>query len=277
MDHSAHLSHFRNETLAFEKAVERVVAGAGEGPLPLVPSCPGWSASDLLVHLGGVHRFVGRILRDRLTAPPDPTDLSLFELPEDPATRGAWPLPERAPNRGPLTRPVTDWFAQGARQLADLFRELGPEEPVWTWSADPGRHTSGFWLRMQAIELAIHRWDAEGATGTPGPVDAALAADAVPQSLEVMAPFRRAVAAAPPGAGERYRFRRTDGPGSWTVTLSGDLVHVEPDAAGPAHVEAAGTASDLMLFLWRRIPADDLETTGDKELLAHWFTLVPPL
>ncbi|MFD7624932.1 maleylpyruvate isomerase family mycothiol-dependent enzyme [Streptomyces sp. NPDC059851] len=277
MDHTECLSHFRSETLAFEKAIGRAVAEAGEGPLPLVPSCPGWSPSDLLGHLGAVHRFVGRILRDRLAEAPDPTDPSLFDLPEDPAARAAWPLPEQAPNRGPLPQEVTDWFGQGARRLAHLFHELGPEVPVWTWSADRSQHTSGFWLRMQTIELAIHRWDAEGAAGTPGPVDPDVAADAVPQTFEVMAPFRRAVGAAPPGVGERYRFRRTDGPGSWTVTFSGDLVRVERGTTGTAPVQAAGTASDLMLFLWQRIPADDLEVTGDKELLARWFTLVPPL
>ncbi|MFE2546983.1 hypothetical protein ACFXGI_00225 [Streptomyces sp. NPDC059355] len=87
---------------------------------------------------------------------------------------------------------------------------------------DSTDRTSGFRLRMQTIEPAVHRRDARSATGAPEPVDAAIAADAVPQTFETTAPFRRAAAGAPPGAGERYRFRRTDGPGSWTVTFSGD-------------------------------------------------------
>ncbi|MEV0412752.1 hypothetical protein AB0I68_18585 [Streptomyces sp. NPDC050448] len=42
-------------------------------------------------------------------------------------------------------------------------------------------------------------------------------------------------------------------------------------------VEAAGTASDLMLFLWRRITASALRVTGDADLMPHYFTLVPPV
>ncbi len=277
MDHNERLTHFQDETRAFEKAIQRAFAEAGEGPMPLVPPCPGWSAADLMGHLGLVHRFVGRILRDRLAEAPDHTDLSLYEIPEDPAVREAWPRPENAPHRGPAPQELTDWFAQGARTLEAGFRELGPDVPVWTWSPEPAHRTSGFWLRMQTIELAIHRWDAERATGPGSPVAAAVALDAVPQSFEVMAPFRRAMTSAPAGAGERYRFSRTDGPESWTVTFSGDRVLVTPDVAGPVDVEAAGTASDLLLFLWQRIPAEDLRITGDGRLLDHWFTLVPPI
>ncbi|MEV0412753.1 maleylpyruvate isomerase N-terminal domain-containing protein [Streptomyces sp. NPDC050448] len=179
MDHSRSLSHFRNETLAFENAIRRAIAEAGDGPVPLVPSCPGWSAADPLGHLGTVHRFVGRILRDRLSEPPDHSDLTIFGIPDDPAVRAAWPKPETEPNH------------------------------------------------MQTIEPAVHRWDAESATGTSGPIDAEIAVDAVPQTFETMAPFRRAGTGPPAGAGERYGFRRTDGPESWTVTFSGERVLME--------------------------------------------------
>ncbi|MFE2474352.1 maleylpyruvate isomerase N-terminal domain-containing protein [Streptomyces sp. NPDC059389] len=277
MDHATRLSHFRSETSAFEQAVRRAIDDAGDTPVALVPSCPGWSVADLVGHLGSVHRFVAHILRERLPQAPDHTDPTIFGIPQDPAVRAAWPKPEGGPYRGPVPQELTAWFAQGARRLEALFGELGPDVPVWTWSVDPADRTSGFWLRMQTIELAVHRWDARSATGTPEPVDAAVAADAVPQTFETMAPFRRAAAGAPAGAGERYRFRRTDGPGSWTVTFAGDRVLVERGAAGPVDVEAAGTASDLMLFLWRRIPASALRVTGDAQLLPHYFTLVPPL
>ncbi|KPI33741.1 Conserved hypothetical protein CHP03083 [Actinobacteria bacterium OV450] len=277
IEHSTRLSRFRNETAAFEKAVRRAIDDAGDTPVPLVPSCPGWSVADLVGHLGSVHRFVARILRERLSEAPDHTDPTIYDIPQDPAVRAAWPKPEGVPNRGPVPPALTEWFEQGARRLEALFRELGPDVPVWTWAADSTDRTSGFWLRMQTLELAVHRWDAQSATGAPQPVDAVIAADAVPQTFETMAPFRRAAAGGRAGAGERYRFRRTDGPGSWTVTFSGDLVQVEHGATGTVDVEAAGTASDLMLFLWRRIPASALRVTGDAELLPHYFTLVPPV
>jgi uncharacterized protein (TIGR03083 family) len=166
---------------------------------------------------------------------------------------------------------LVDWFHDGAAILHGLFRDRDPDEAVWTWSQE---HTVGFWARMQSIEAAIHRWDAEIAVGAPNPVDAELAADAVAQTFTVMAPFRRATQQAPAGAGERYRFRQTDGTGVWTVRFDGDDIDI---GTGPGDVELAGSASDLMLFLWQRIPADWLDVTGDRDVLDRYFALVPPV
>ncbi len=270
MDHTDRISLFRSEAAAFEQAVRRALYPGG--PPPLVPSCPDWSVSDLIGHLGGVQRYVAHLLRERLQERPDPSDLSQYGLPADPAALAAWPQPERAPNREPVPDALTAWFTQGAEQLATMFGEVGPDLPVWTWGPE---RTSGFWLRMQVIELAVHRWDAESATGTQGPLDPALATDAVSQTFEVMAPARRSWWASPAGKGERYRFRRTDGPESWTVVFSADEVLLEHGSTAPVDVEAAGSASDLALFLWGRLTAPALKVTGDDTLLPHWFTLVP--
>ncbi|MFG2874392.1 maleylpyruvate isomerase family mycothiol-dependent enzyme [Streptomyces sp. NPDC048337] len=266
-----HVARFHSEVAAFEAAIHRAI-GAGR-PAPLVPSCPGWSVSDLVGHLGGVHRYVAHILRGALTAAPDHTDRALYGLPSDPVVLAAWPMPDRAPNLEPVPPALTDWFTEGARALEDLFRDTDPDVPVWTWSTE---QSAAFWLRTQTIEAAVHRWDAEGATGEPAPMDPELAADAVPHTFDVAAPYRRAVRQAPPGTGERYRFRQTDGPGDWTVHAEGDLWRVGSDG-GPADVELAGTASDLMLFLWNRIPASALTVSGNEYLVSRWFELVPPI
>jgi uncharacterized protein (TIGR03083 family) len=260
---------FHREITAFEAAARRA---AQRDAAPLVPSCPGWSMADLVLHLGGVHRFVARIIGDGLTEPPDVTDVAVFALPED---RAGWPSPEGGPHRGPVPPGLVDWFADGARALEAHFRNGDPEQRVWTWSQE---RTAGFWWRMQTIEAALHRWDAEGANGTPpGPVETTLAADAVAQTFEVMAPARRAWKQAPPGAGERFRLRQTDGPGVWTVSFEGDTVRLGGDT-GPCDLELTGTASDLMLFLWQRLPADRLDgVRGDPAMADRYFTLVPPV
>lgn len=252
-----HTAHFRREVLAFERAVRPV------GEAPVVPSCPGWTVTDLIMHLGWVHRFVAKIVDERLAVPPEG---GFADLPGESST---WPDPAKAPNPGPVPGGLVDWFADGAARLGDLFAATPAGEPTWTWSSD---HTAGFWARMQAIEAALHRWDAQLATGTPDPMDPELAVDAVGQTFEVMAPARRRWKQAPPGQGERYLFRQTDGPGVWQVAFDGD--EVLTDADGPADAEVAGTASDLMLFLWRRIPAEGLGVTGD---VGRYFELVPPL
>jgi hypothetical protein len=58
-----YVAHFRCEVVAFEAAARVAVTAE---TAPLVPSCPGWSVSDLIMHLGGVHRFLTRIIGERL-------------------------------------------------------------------------------------------------------------------------------------------------------------------------------------------------------------------
>ncbi|MGK5628957.1 maleylpyruvate isomerase family mycothiol-dependent enzyme [Streptomyces sp. URMC 123] len=275
-----YVSHFRREVQAFEAAARRA---AEAERAPLVPSCPDWSVTDLVGHLGGVQRFVAHIVRERLQQPPDTVanliartpsadlDVGFLALPAD---RSGWPeSPEGAPHREPVPASLIDWFADGAAALAEQFTSAGPDVPVWTFGEE---RTTGFWQRIQAIEAAVHRWDAESALGAPRPFAADLAEDVVTHTFEVMAPARRAWTQAPPGAGERFRFRRTDGTRGWTVHFEGAEVRLT-DGTGPYDVELAGTASDLALFLWQRLPADRLEVTGDRKVLDRYFTLVPPV
>ncbi len=200
-----YVGHFRREVTAFEAAGR---AAAGYEAAPVVPSCPEWVATDLVLHLGVVHRYVARVISERMQQPPAGGDRSWLGLTEE--WRG-WLPPGHAPQRSPVPAGLLDWFHDGAADLKERFRAARPGEQVWTWSAD---HTVGFWQRMQAIEAAVHRWDAENAVGAAQPLDAALAADAIGQTFEVMAPMRRAVGKAPPGQGERFLFQRTDGPGT---------------------------------------------------------------
>jgi len=260
--------YFQREAAAFEAAARQA---AGAEAAPAVPSCPGWVLTDLVLHLGTVHRLVARLIGERMQQPPARGgDRSWLGLAEE---WGGWLPPGRAPEGSPLPGALLDWFGAGAADLAERFHAAEPGEPVWTWSAD---HSVGFWQRMQAIEAAVHRWDAENAVGTARPLDAALAADAVGQTFEVMAPMRRAVAKAPPGQGERFLFRRTDGPQTWAVRFDGESVRI--GAPGEPHdIQISGTASDLALFLWQRQVAGRLEVQGDASLLNGYFVLVPPL
>ncbi|MBH1938752.1 maleylpyruvate isomerase family mycothiol-dependent enzyme, partial [Streptomyces sp. AV19] len=238
-----HLPHFRREIRAFAAAARRAAADA-----PVVPSCPDWSVTDLVAHLGGVHRFVSRVVEDRLAEPPDTTDRAFLRLPAGSERRPA--SLEDGPHRGPVPAGLIEWFEEGAAELAEHFRETGPDEPVWSWTRE---RSTGFWLWVQSVEAALHRWDAENAIGAAAPLDADHAADAIGRHLGVVAPAWRARAQAPAGSGERLRFRRTDGPGEWTVSFEGDAIL---PAEGPCDAELSGTASDLLLFLWHRLPAD---------------------
>ena len=272
-----YVGHFQREAAALEAAARQAADGE---TAPAVPSCPGWVMTDLVLHLGMVHRLVGHLIGERMQQPPamgsDPSWLGLTE------EWSGWMPPGRAPEGSPVPAGLLDWFGAGAAALEEHFRAAQPGDPVWTWSPD---HSVGFWQRMQAIEAAVHRWDAENAVGTPRPLDATLAADAVAQTFEFMAPMRRAVAKAPPGQGERFLLRRTDGPERWAVQFDGDTVRLgeageageAADAGEQADIQISGTASDLALFLWQRRVAGPLEVEGDASLLSGYFVLVPPL
>lgn len=246
------IAHFERETTAFHRAA--LMAALPDDPPP-VPSCPDWTSEDLVRHLGRVHRVVNHIIVERLETPP-PDRRGPFEAPAD------------------LSRDdLADWFAEGATALAETFRTTDPDIVVWTWGGEPG---VAFWLRMQAIEAAVHRWDLEGAIGSPQPVDKELAADGVAQFLDVVLPFRRKTKSPPPMEGESYRFVQTDGEESWSIAL---------DPKGPrplgedeqADTELSGTASDLLLFLWHRIPGEPLLARGEAKALQRFFVLVPPV
>jgi uncharacterized protein (TIGR03083 family) len=264
MDYGAHLGR---DAAAFEAAARLAAAQPAQ---PQIPSCPGWAFTDLILHLGRVQRFVTRIVGERLQSPPDIADVPALALPAE-LTGLLSPRPATRSTQVPAK--LVDWFAAGAAGLVAEFTAAAPGERVWSWWTD---HTVGFWQRMQAIEAAVHRWDAQLATGRPDPVDPALAADAVSQTFEVMAPARRAWAQAPPGGGERFLFRRTDGDEVWAVRFTAAGIE-SADPAEPADVEAAATASDLALYLWHRIGPGRLTVAGDAGLLGRYFELVPPL
>lgn len=274
-----YVRHFGKESAAFEAAAQKA---AGDEVTPEVPSCPGWAMTDLVLHLGAVHRFVARVVGERMQQPPGNGDPARTGLPEEWAS---WLPPGRAPADSPVPAGLLDWFHEGAEALEERLFLASPDEPVWSWSED---RTVGFWQRAQAIEAAVHRWDAQKAVGDAATIDSALATDAVGQALETMVPLRRAEAKAPPGDGEQFRFRRTDGPQSWTVRFHGAAVLLGPashrdagadrhrDAGADRDIEIAGRASDLALFLWKRPVTGQLDILGNTRMLSRYFELVPP-
>jgi len=236
-----------------------------------VPSCLGWNVIDLVLHLGAVHRHAVKIVanHEREHVPISPDDLNWLQLAQ-PYLH--WLLSGQAPTDEPLPLEVLTWFEQGAALLQNVVYGADPREPVWTWAPDK---RVAHYQRMLAIETAIHRWDTQQAHGQAQPIGTALAHDGIDHTFDVMLPARRDWSQPRPSNGESYYFHQTDGDGEWTVRFNPDAVLVshEPDASA---VITSGTASDLFLFLWGRIPAQRLGVSGDAALLDLYFELVPP-
>lgn len=234
------------EGSALAAAVERA-RSAG------VPACPGWTVADLAVHVGVVHRWAAETVRTRATE----------------RVRGAmgrWGVPADRPD-------LADWVREGTRRLADALRAADDDEPVFTWGPPP---TVRFWLVRQAVETALHRWDAESAFCTPAPIDVEVAAEGLREWFGVFVPLARARSQRE-GSGETYHFHRTDGEGEWLVSFPAGTSAVEvraEHAKGDAAVR--GPAPALLLWLWHR-PTEGIETFGETGLLDRWFELLPPV
>ncbi|GIZ96006.1 hypothetical protein TTY48_06180 [Tsukamurella sp. TY48] len=207
-----------------------------------VPSCPGWTVRDLIVHLGAVHRWAATFL----VTGPDSTE------------RFA-PIEDDAPH-GPA---VTDWYRDRLTGLVDELRRHDPDEPARYFA---GRTTARFWMRRQAHETAVHRWDGENASAAAHPVDSLLAADGVAEWAEVFAPrfLSRGPGLPAELAGRTVHLHGTDrDDAEWTFTLAQDSLALAHGHA-KADVALRGDASDLYLALWRRVPLGALDIHGDR-------------
>lgn len=202
-----------------------------------VPGCPGWTSRDLVQHLGTVHRWAAAIVLSG----------QRIEVPK--------PL---------YGESLVEWYAGTATALLGALQAVDAAEPVPNFSRI--NETAGFFHRRQMHEVAVHVVDAAQALGLPEsewPVESRLAADGVDEVLHVFFP-RMTARGQVPDVRSRIRITATDTGQSWVIAPpSGEglppvLVHSSLDA--DSHVE--GTASDLYLALWRRVPAERL-TFGD--------------
>lgn len=248
------------------------MADAADGNLNApVPSCPNWLVADLVAHTGAVLRVWAYHIRERKQEPTGRFPLEILGgVPGIDAWAEAMMRGEQIP--APHDPELVPWFRVSAQQLEDALAGLGPDEPIWHWSDDNRAQAH---LRMMTFETTVHAWDAENARGAPPPIERRLALDGIAQTFEIMLPARRRWRQAPSGTGERYQFVPTDAEECWLLDFRPEGVEVSSEP-GDADVTLRGTASDLFLYLWQRVPAERLSVEGDPALLDRYFELVPP-
>jgi uncharacterized protein (TIGR03083 family) len=210
---------------------------AGSGLATRVPWVPAWSARDLVVHLGTVHRWATSIVTAGHADGPPP----------DPAER-------------PADGELLDWYAAGLATLVMTLRTTPPDAPAWHMSPAAPK-VAAEWARRQAHELAVHRMDLEAAAGVPhAPVDPDLAEDGVDELLSVVVP-RWAQTEPLRSAEALVSVRATDTGREWEVRVARGAVTVAVERTGRAGAHLEGRATELLLRLWGR-PAD-VRVTGD--------------
>ncbi|MFK4102144.1 maleylpyruvate isomerase family mycothiol-dependent enzyme [Streptomyces sp. NPDC019531] len=223
-----------------------------------VPTCPEWTLFDLVQHLGGVHR------RWAATTAAGPADAPAVVA--DAETALAAPREREA---------LLTWSAASTQALLESLREAGPDRGCWTWWGDSqSSQTCGAVARHQVQEAATHTYDAQLAVGAPQSLPDDVALDGVDEFLTTCC----ATTSAWPHEPAVLDFHAAEGR-SWRLLLSAAGARVtRPPAPGAsaattADASARGTAGELVLTLYGRIPADSLELDGDRrlfDLLKAW-------
>lgn len=235
-----------------EADLARFAAAVRTGPLDApVAACPGWDLRQLTAHMGHIHRWA----RLCLLTGENPQVVAFVQPAADASGED-----------------LASWLVKGGERLLATLREIDPQAP--TWHPFLIERVAGVWARRQAHELAVHRWDAERATGEPAPIDPELASDGIDEFFEVTHPRTMTRERATPPVGSLH-VHCTDVPGEWLAwyetTEEGSRYrftreHAKGDAA------LRGPAAELLLALYHRPhDADALSPVGDPGVLAGWL------
>ena len=246
MEIAEHIDAVRRQGESLADAAERAGLDAP------VPPCAPWLVKDLLRHTGYVHRWAAR----HVTECPD----QIIDGPsEEEILRG-----------GTGDAGLLAWFRAGHAALVHTLATADPAVKCPTFMAAPS--PLAFWARRQAHETAIHRADADSASGaTPG-YEADFAADGIDEL--VMGFGRRRKYQPTTDGGLRLRVVATDTADAWSVEAREGRLHPGRDADGEqeAGCTLSGPASGLYLYLWNRADAAraGVTITGDPGLLSAW-------
>jgi uncharacterized protein (TIGR03083 family) len=234
-------------SLRTDGAAFRAAASSDALDVP-VPSCPEWTVEDLVRHLGAVYQWVRSHVSRGVIHRPE-TRVVVTDVPHGDEALA--------------------WWDNQFHELVSLLDALDPEMPAYNWA--PQAKKVAFWHRRMAHETAVHRWDAQFALGRGEPVEAKLAADGVSEVLDSWLPAGRR--RGPVNRTGVVQLNAPDVDQHWFVRLRGEgiaLLDTDTllDADDPhARVLAQGTASDLVLALFGRVPFDVLDVSGDASLL----------
>jgi uncharacterized protein (TIGR03083 family) len=231
------------QTIIDETSAMVAIIGA-HGTDARVPSCPEWNLGELAVHMGQVQRWATGMV-----------------------SAAALPTAYVPPPDYDGTPPV-DYLAAGVGPLVAALTAADMNAPTWTFVGTP--QTKSFWLRRQALEVSIHRWDAAHAAGIAASLDPLVAADSIDEHLRLMVPriVRRSKADLSGLAGDVH-VHCSDTEGEWTFDVHEGAVRVTTGHA-KATTAVRGPASNVALFLFNRVPAERVEIFGDHALLTSW-------
>jgi uncharacterized protein (TIGR03083 family) len=235
MELGEYLPALRTTNARFDEAAAQAVLAHGWAAH--VPGCPGWRLRDLVRHVAEVQHFWAWVVGTRAAEPTD--------------------------RPGPPQHPDDELLGYVAAQHAELETALAdadPAERVWTWAP---QQDVAFVLRRQVHEAVVHTVDVEQVLGDVRPIPTAVGLDGLDEWLEVMVPG--ALPDGPPAGAHPVVFHAVDAAAERTLF----------PGTRPFPIAAlTGTAGDLLLTVWRRLPLEVLTVDGDGLQAAAMIGLV---
>lgn len=209
-----------------------------------VATCPDWDVHALAKHIGEFTGFWTHVVCEATGRPKTP-----FE-----------PQPPGEPTA------MAAWYRDLARHLVTQLRATTAEQPSWTWV--PNEQHVGFIARRCANEIAVHRFDAESARGTPAPLTPDSAAECVAE-IPTFGPGWDDYS--PQGSGARLHLCATDSDHEFLLTLAPGGLELTHQHVEDADLALRGTMSDLLLVVYDRAPLGPVERIGAETTLDSWY------
>ena len=262
----------------YAAAAERLAVAVAWSDLRApVPSCPGWSTYDLVVHLGNVHAWAATIVE---------TGQAAVEQNDAPASA--------------RPRVVSAWYAGKAEDLYEVLRAADPDAPCWNFAFGSG--TARFWPRRQLHETTVHQVDLDLAAGRATELAPAVCLDGVDEVLRVFvnrmhqrgypARLDRPLAITASDTGDTWVVRPRLRPGSSPMVPAqpvGPATETVPDLTPSVEHRRSATdavadrveapAEVLYRMLWKRLDVEDagLRISGDEQRVRDFLAsrLVP--
>jgi uncharacterized protein (TIGR03083 family) len=253
MEIAEHIDALRRQGDLLADAAERAGLDAP------VPPCPSWQVKDVLRHTGYIHRWAARHINEcpgTVLDGPEEADI----------LRGGAADPD-----------LLAWFRAGHAALVETLTTADPGLVCATLMDAPS--SLAFWARRQAHETAIHRADAESASGVRPGYEPDFAADGIDELIM--------------GFGQRRKYRpsadhdgsilvrTTDTGHAWHVGAEDGRLQARRDSGGSDSASqtactVTGPASSVYLFLWNRSDAAQAGVTidGDPAFLGLWQSSV---
>jgi uncharacterized protein (TIGR03083 family) len=213
---------------------ERMLELAARGLTEPVPSCPGWTVADLASHVAYVYLHKVRVMAD-----------------------GAWPQ-EWPPADYDDLEPV-ELLRLAKDELFEEFSRHDPGEETATFGQDS---TILFWARRMALEIAVHRYDAELAHDDVSTIADDLALDGIDELLNV---FLAGDYVDPDESTEHpvdAVIAVEAGARRWVSDVRAETI-VVTDGSGDAGATVAGSPADVFLWMWGRRSDDHVVVAGD--------------